>query len=100
MHQFALDNFEETLKYYHVTPDLDSIDALDSVQDADLPNYMDDDAARQLLHVTYGLILSEKDENGAFVFKDEFYKTLDEHEEEYTNALVKHIGKHLDKLGM
>lgn len=100
MHQFALDNFEETLKYYHVTPDLDSIDALDSVQDADLPNYMDDDAARQLLHVTYGLILSEKDENGAFVFKEEFYKTLDEHEEEYTNALVKHIGKHLDKLGM
>ncbi|MEI3605235.1 tagaturonate epimerase family protein [Pseudogracilibacillus sp. SE30717A] len=100
MHQFALDNFEETLKYYHVTPDLDSIDALEDVEDKDLPNYMNDDAARQLLHVTYGLILSAKDEDGNFVFKDEFFKTLDEHEDEYTNALVKHIGKHLETLGM
>ncbi len=100
MHQFALDNFEETLKYYHVTPNLDSIDALNAVQDKDLPNYMNDDAARQLLHVTYGLILSAKDEDGNFVFKDEFFKTLDEHEEEYTSALVKHIGKHLETLGM
>lgn len=98
MHHFALENFQETLKYYHVTPDLNSIKPLDSVTDDELPEYMDDDNARQLFHVTYGLILTDKDENGNYTFKDEFFKTLHDHEEEYTAALIKHIGKHLDLL--
>ena len=100
MHVFALENFEEALKYYHVTPDLESIDALESVADEDLAEYMNNDAARQLFHVTYGLILTEKDEKGAFVFADEFFKALDEHEDEYSAALVKHIGRHLETLGL
>ena len=100
MHVFALDNFEKTLKYYHVTPDLDSIDALDSVSDDKLPEYMNDDAARQLFHVTYGLILTETDAEGNYVFKDEFYKTLHDHETEYDAALVHHIGRHLETLGL
>lgn len=100
MHVFALENFEETLKYYYVTPDLASIKPLDDVSDIDLPDYMNDDAARQLFHVTYGLILTNKDNQGHFTFRDEFYKTLHDHEEEYTKALVKHIGKHVDLLGL
>lgn len=98
MHVFALENFDEALKYYHVTPDLDSIKPLDSVADGELADYMNNDAARQLFHVTYGLILTAKDENGDFTFSDEFFKALDEHEEEYRAALVKHIGKHLELL--
>ena len=98
MHVFALENFDEALKYYHVTPDLDSIKPLDSVADEDLAEYMNNDAARQLFHVTYGLILTAKEEDGSFTFSDEFFKALDEHEEEYRAALVKHIGKHLELL--
>lgn len=100
MHVFALENFEEALKYYHVTPDLDGIDALDSVADDKLSEYMNDDAARQLFHVTYGLILTAKDSDGKDVFREAFYQTLDEHEDEYRAALVKHIGKHLDTLSL
>lgn len=98
MHTFALENFGEALKYYHVTPDLDSIAPLDSVADEKLPEYMDDDAARQLFHVTYGLILTAKDENGQSVFKDEFFDTLIDQEGEYRAALVKHIGNHFELL--
>ena len=100
MHTFALENFEEALKYYHVTPDLDSVASLDSVSDDQLAEYMNDDAARQLFHVTYGLILTAKDENDEFVFRDEFFKTLDEHEEDYRAALVHHIGRHIELLGL
>src|SRR5699024_6234715 len=100
MHVFALENFEEALKYYHVTPDLDGINPLDSVADDKLSEYMNDDAARQLFHVTYGLILTAKDSDGKDVFRDEFFQTLDEHEDEYRAALVKHIGRHVDTLGM
>jgi tagaturonate epimerase len=100
MHTFALENFEEALKYYHVTPDLDSVASLDSVSDDQLAAYMNDDAARQLFHVTYGLILTAKDKNDEFVFRDEFFKTLDEHEDDYRAALVKHIGRHIELLGL
>jgi hypothetical protein len=98
MHIFALENFEEALKYYHVTPDLDSIKPLDTVSDQDLADYMNNDAARQLFHITYGLILTAEDENDRSAFNDEFFKVLDEHEEEYRKALVKHIGRHLELL--
>lgn len=100
MHTFALENFEKALKYYHVTPDLASIKPLDKVTDSELPDYMNNDAARQLFHVTYGLILTDKNDQDQFTFKDQFYKTLYDHEEEYTAALMKHIGRHIDKLGL
>ncbi|MEK3887371.1 tagaturonate epimerase family protein [Bacillus sp. FSL K6-3431] len=100
MHVFALEHFEEALAYYHVTPDLAGIASLESVPDSELESYMNNDAARQLFHVTYGLILTAIDENGNALFKDEFFRTLDEQEEEYRAALVKHIGKHVELLGL
>ncbi|MBS4200115.1 tagaturonate epimerase family protein [Bacillus sp. FJAT-49732] len=100
LHTFALRNLEEALKYYHITPDLDSIAPLDSVTDENLADYMNNDAARQVLHVTYGIILTAKDDNGEPLFKEEFYKTLDEYEDEYIESLVHHIGNHVDTLGL
>lgn len=98
MHVFALENFNEALKYYHVTPDLDSIKPLDAFLDEALSDYMNDDAARQVFHVTYGLILTAKDEKGFYLFKDKFFAELDKHEEAYRTGLEKHIGKHLELL--
>ncbi len=98
MHIFALEHFEEALAYYHVTPDLAGIAPLENVPDSELESYMDDDAARQLFHVTYGLLLTAKDESDKNIFKEEFFCTLDKQEEEYRAALVKHIGKHVELL--
>ncbi|MBP2075821.1 tagaturonate epimerase family protein [Oceanobacillus polygoni] len=99
MHVFALENFEEALNYYHVTPDLESIRPLENVTDEQLREYMNNDAARQVFHVTYGLLLTAKDEQDSYLFKDEFFQALDEQEKEYRTALGKHIGKHVDLLG-
>lgn len=98
MHDFALANFDEALKYYHVTPDLNGINPLESVADDALADYMNDDAARQLFHVTYGLLLTAK-ENGQYVFRDDLFHTLNEREEDYRKALFHHIGRHLETLG-
>lgn len=100
MHRYGDEHFEEALKYYHITPDLSTIPPLDNVSDEDLPSFMDNDAARQLIHVTYGILLTAKDEEGHFLFKDEFYRTLNENEDVYRHALIKHIGKHADLLGL
>ncbi len=100
MHTYAMDHLDEALKYYHITPDLDSIDALDSVSDEQLAGYMDNDAARQVLHVTYGILLTAKNDQGNFIFKDEFFNALNDNEQAYREALISHIGKHVDLLNL
>jgi len=99
MHAYAAVNVEEALKYYHVTADFDKVKPLGEVADADLPEYMDEDNARQLIHITYGILLTAEDASGASLFKDEFYATLREHEGAYEASLISHIGKHLELLG-
>ncbi len=99
IHAFALKHFEEAKKYYHVTTDLSKIRPIDEVKDCELPEYFADNNARQLIHITYGLILNAKDENGDLLYKNRLYKLWREHEAEYAEALEKHIGKHLEMLG-
>lgn len=100
VHAYALEAFDEATKYYHVTTDLTKIPALDTLSDAELPSYFDQNDARQLIHITYGLILSRKNADGSFTFRDRLYELWREHEGVYTEALVRHIGRHLDLLGV
>ncbi|WP_409346407.1 tagaturonate epimerase family protein [Paenibacillus sp. MBLB4367] len=99
MHRYAYEHFEEAKAYYHVTTDIAAIKPLDEVSDERLPEYMEDDNARQLIHITYGILLQAKTAEGGSLFKEEFYRTLNEQEEAYAQSLVRHIGKHLDLLG-
>ncbi|UJF34526.1 tagaturonate epimerase family protein [Paenibacillus hexagrammi] len=99
MHQYALEHFEEATAYYHVTTDIQAIAPLDQTSDAELPAYMNEDNARQLLHITYGILLQAKNEDGSKKFADEFFKTLSEQEDVFSEGLKQHIGKHLELLG-
>ncbi|MBQ0125822.1 MAG: hypothetical protein KBS59_05800, partial [Clostridiales bacterium] len=58
----------------------------------------DNNDARQLIHITYGLILNEKGEDGSYLYKDKLYSVWREHADEYAAALENHIGKHLAKV--
>lgn len=98
MHAYALEHFEEATAYYHVTTDIDAIKPLDKVNDSELPEYLNDNNARQLIHITYGILLQAKDASGKYLFKDEFYKTMSRFEEEYDKGIYAHIGKHLELL--
>ncbi|MFC3343543.1 tagaturonate epimerase family protein [Paenibacillus abyssi] len=99
MHQYALEHFEEATVYYHVTTDISKIKPLSEVSDADLPDYMNEDNARQLIHITYGILLQARNAEGGSLFKEEFFRTLIEQEEQYDQSLSSHIGRHLDLLG-
>jgi hypothetical protein len=61
---------------------------------------MDQEDARQLLHITYGYLLNAKGEKGKPLFRDEFYDILLQYEEDYWSLLEKHIEKHLSLLGV
>jgi len=98
MHAFALENLPEAKKYYHITENTARIAALETVADEMLPDYLDRDDSRQVLHVAYGLILMAKTGDGSPLFRDRVYKLLSGRESEYYAALERHIGKHLAAL--
>lgn len=100
MHEFALLNLNEARKYYHISADVSGIPALDSLRDEQLARLMEMDDSRQLLHITYGQILLSKNPDGSFIFRDEIFSVLEEYENEYCDALKRHIGRHLEKLGI
>jgi tagaturonate epimerase len=100
IHQFALNNLDIARKYYHIRADPARIAPLDHLSDQKLPRLMDQDNARQVLHITYGLILQAKKPDGSSLFRDEIYSVLNEHEEEYSEALQRHFGRHVNELGL
>ncbi len=99
IHAFALEKFSEATKYYHVTTDLTKIPDISSLTDEQLPSLFTMNDARQLIHITYGLILSQKNEDGSYTFRDKLYNMWRVHAEEYKKALYNHISHHLDLLG-
>jgi len=100
LHKYALEAFDEARKFYHVTTDLKKIPDVDKLADAELPELFNQNDSRQLIHITYGLILSKKNADGSFVFRNRLYRFWKDHEADYEKALIKHIGKHLTELGV
>lgn len=98
VHAFALTVFRDATKYYHVTTDLNKIPALQSLTDAQLPDLFEQNDARQLIHITYGLILNARDEKEAYRFRDRLYRCWRENDSLYYDRLEAHIGRHLAQL--
>src|SRR5690606_24714473 len=92
IHTFALDHMDEAKAYYHVSAEIDNIPDIDNLTDGELPSLFDMPDSRQVIHITYGLILQAKDEDGDYLFKDKLYDIWNTYEEEYANLLIAHIG--------
>ena len=90
--------FPDATKFYHVTTDLSKIPDADALPDSELERMLNEQDARQLLHITFGFVLTDKDVAGNYVFRDRLYAIWEAHEEEYANILVQHIGKHIKLL--
>ncbi len=100
LHAHALSRFEDATALYHVTTDLSKVPALDTVEDKDLPAYLRNDDARQLLHITYGYILEDKNDKGDYLLKNDFFEALEHHLSHYFFHLEEHISKHLRLLSL
>jgi len=102
IHRYALSVFEQASKYYHVTTELDNIPDVDSLTNEQLLKLFENNDARQLIHITYGFILNKKNSTNEadFSFRDNLFNLWHKHEDLYNQALLRHIGKHLDLLGV
>ena len=100
LHDYAVRHLDEARQYYHISGDPARVAPLDSLADDELPLLMEQDDARQVLHITYGLLLKAKNEDGSSRFRARIYDFLNAHEAEYAVALQAHIGRHLRTLGL
>jgi len=97
IHKYALTCFEKDNTSYHVTADINKIPDVDNVEDSKVVNLLDIPEVRQLIHITYGSVLTEKI-NGKYLFRDEIYRILHENEFLHYKRIRDHLGKHLELL--
>jgi len=92
--KFSLKRFNEDKKTYHISANPVQITDPDSVSGRRLPAFLDDNHARQVLHVAYGSVLTEAgaEKRG---FKKRLMKSLSEYEEIYEKNLREHFIKHI-----
>lgn len=99
MHRYALSKFDVASALYHVTADLSRISKLEDVTDRDLPSFLDQEDARQVLHITYGYLLNAQTPEGRPLFRRRLNQLLTDYEEDYWSYLENHFEKHLLSLG-
>ncbi|MBM4168998.1 MAG: hypothetical protein FJ215_07555 [Ignavibacteria bacterium] len=88
--------YEEEKKTYHVSAELSRVKEAASYSDAEVLNLFEDNDARQVLHVTFGKVLTTTAAGGGFRFKDRILHCLNEYEETWCAFLEKHFRRHLD----
>lgn len=98
MYKFMVDNQSAARKYYKISANVANVPDIESIEDNKLGGIFEQDDARQLLNVAYGVFLESKNPDGSSMFKDSIYSTLTKYEEAYYTELNNIIGKHLEKL--
>jgi len=91
---FALAHFDGDRATYHISGRKDRVPAPGETPDAELRAVLEQDDGRQVLHVTFGSVLTEKDGDG-FRFRDRLLGALQECENEHSTALEAHFERHL-----
>ena len=93
---FARGRYETDKATYHVSADVAKVPPADKLADGELAGLIDDFDARQVLHVTFGSVLTEDAPNGAKTFHDRLYAALERDEDAHYAALEKHLGRHVE----
>ncbi len=95
IYAFCRDRYEVDKASYHVSARVAAAPGADGVFAAALPALLDQFHAREILHVTFGSVLTERLPDGRRRFYDRFMAVLDAHPEVYSACLVRHFSRHL-----
>ena len=90
---FARQRYDTDKLTYHVSAQLERAPLPEAV--TDWPGLLNQFDAREILHVTFGSVLTEKTVNQKRRFYDRFMDLLRSNPEIYANNLEKHFKKHL-----
>ncbi|MFZ0455123.1 MAG: tagaturonate epimerase family protein [Ignavibacteriaceae bacterium] len=92
---FSTGLYEQEKKTYHVSADINKVKSSKDYKDEELVGLFDDNNVRQILHVTFGKVLTDRDNNNNYIFRDDLYRCLKENEDLYDDYLYKHFRRHL-----
>ena len=93
---FACEHYEADRATYHVSADLARVPRTAHHEEHELPQFLDQFDARQVLHVTYGSVLNARREDGAPRFRERLFDVLRTHEHVYDHVLERHLGRHVE----
>ena len=88
--------FESEKISYHVSADVTKLKSASKYSDKELLELFDNVDCRQVLHVTFGRVLTDKNKNGEFIFKNRLIECLKNNEGTHYEIIIKHFKKHLD----
>jgi hypothetical protein len=93
IYSFALERFETDKQSYFISAQIIKAPKLDRI--SDWPGLLDQFDAREILHVTFGSVLTEKVDVAKWLFYDRFMDILRSNRELYYRNLENHFGRHL-----
>ena len=91
---FAIERYPTDHASYHVSADLTKVPAPESAKEAELAGVLDQFDAREVLHVTFGSVLTARADGGPR-FRDRLMEALEENEEVHYETVRAHIERHV-----
>jgi hypothetical protein len=95
IYAFARARYEIDRASYHISARLDRAPDPQALHDAELAALLDQFDARQILHVTFGSVLTTRSDQGEFLFYDRLMDLLRRHPEDYAAHLEAHFLRHI-----
>jgi hypothetical protein len=96
--EFARLRFEPDRASYHISTELDLVRGPEDLGDGELEEvYLNRDEGRQILHVTFGSVLTAKNDHG-YRFRERIKTILHQHVQLHEEVLRHHLGKHVQLL--
>jgi len=92
---FAFTRFDADRASYRISARTGAIPRSKDLPGDRLETVLDMKDGRQLLHVTYGSVLTATTDEGHPRFRDEILRVLTDHEEEHYGVLACHLGRHI-----
>lgn len=94
IYEYCLEHYEQDKLSYHVSARLDRAP---SANESASPNhYLENFDAREILHVTFGSVLKQKNPDGTWRFYDRLITLLNQNPEAYASNLERHFVRHLE----
>lgn len=96
---FSRSRYEQERRTYHVSGELERVAVAAVLDDGELVGLLDNEDARQVLHVTFGRVLTERGADGRPIFKDRIMNCLEDNEDVHFANLVTHFRRHIEPFG-
>ncbi len=93
---FSREQFEIEKKSYHISAHIENVPKSADCTKKKLMRLFEQNNTRQVLHVTFGKVLTCKNRQGKYIFKDRILNCLHKYENSHYENLFTHFRKHIE----